>query len=62
MLLTLSIVIAGMVINIINGGLECGKGTPSDKEASRIALYNRMASALGVSTGPNTSCASMRPY
>jgi chitinase len=58
----LSIVIAGMVINIINGGLECGKGTPSDQETSRIALYNRMASALGVSTGPNTSCAGMRPY
>jgi chitinase len=52
----------GMVINIINGGLECGKGTPSDQETSRIALYNRMASALGVSTGPNTSCAGMRPY
>jgi chitinase len=54
--------IPGMVINIINGGLECGKGAPSDKETTRFNYYNRMASALGVSPDPNTSCASMRPY
>lgn len=54
--------IPGMVINIINGGLECGKGAPSDKETTRINYYNQMASALGVSPDPNTSCASMRSY
>jgi hypothetical protein len=52
----------GMVINIINGGLECGQGRPNDKEASRVSLYNQMASALGVTPGPSTSCAGMRPY
>lgn len=51
-----------MVINIINGGLECGQGRPNDKEASRISLYQVMTSVLGVSAGPNTSCAGMQPY
>lgn len=51
-----------MVINIINGGLECGKGTPVDKEATRISYYTRMAAALGVTPDPNTSCANMRSF
>ena len=46
----------GSTINIINGGLECGKGQTSPQAQNRITLYKRFASQLGVSPGGNLSC------
>lgn len=52
----------GLVTNIINGGLECGKGTPSDKEAGRVSYYQRYCQLLGVTPGSSTSCAGQRSF
>lgn len=46
----------GATINIINGGLECGKGQTSPQAQSRIQLYQQFSSRLAVSPGNNLSC------
>ena len=58
----------GMTVNIINGGVECGKG-PIDKVRHRIGHYQRFANMLGVSTdldGTNDcsecDCANMQHF
>lgn len=51
----------GVITNIINGGLECGKGQ-NDKVASRIGFYRRYCDMLGVSYGNNLDCYSQRPF
>lgn len=50
-----------MVTNIINGGLECGKGSVIAKEEDRIGFFQRYADLLGVTTGGNLDCANQRP-
>lgn len=51
-----------MVTNVINGGLECGQGSASDKEAGRVAYFRRYAALLDVSTGDNLSCARQQSF
>lgn len=46
----------GMTINIINGGIECGKGQPTPQALHRIQLYQQYAGMLGVSPGENLYC------
>lgn len=46
----------GMTINIINGGLECGKGYVTDAARSRIQRYEQYARQFGVTPGGNLSC------
>jgi chitinase len=46
----------GMTINIINGGIECGKGQQTPQAQDRIRLYQRYAGVLGVTPGENLSC------
>lgn len=46
----------GMTINIINGGIECGKGVVTEQAQSRIQRYEHYASQLGVTPGGNLSC------
>ncbi|WP_414619050.1 glycoside hydrolase family 19 protein [Calothrix sp. CCY 0018] len=46
----------GMTINIINGGIECGKGQVTPQAQSRIKLYKQFAQRLGVTPGENLSC------
>ncbi|KAJ8618291.1 hypothetical protein MRB53_014477 [Persea americana] len=50
----------GVITNIINGGLECGKGTDS-RVADRIGFYKRYCEILGVSYGDNLDCYNQRP-
>ncbi|PWA48172.1 Chitin-binding, type 1 [Artemisia annua] len=45
----------GVITNIINGGVECGKGQ-IDKGEDRIGFYRRYCSILGVSPGDNLDC------
>ncbi|RWR79275.1 basic endochitinase-like protein [Cinnamomum micranthum f. kanehirae] len=45
----------GVITNIINGGIECGKGF-NDKVADRIGFYKRYCDLLGVSYGSNLDC------
>ncbi len=44
----------GMTINVINGGIECGKGGKGVQEQvkSRIDYYNKILGILGVTAGP----------
>lgn len=51
----------GTTTNIINGGLECGRGWDA-RVNSRIGFYKRYCDILGVSYGDNLDCANQRPY
>ncbi|CAK9882208.1 unnamed protein product [Sphagnum jensenii] len=50
----------GVTIDIINGGLECGKVTPQPQ--NRVKYFKQFCKQLNVSTGPNLSCATMQPF
>ncbi|KAF8405512.1 hypothetical protein HHK36_010419 [Tetracentron sinense] len=51
----------GVITNIINGGIECGKGTNAQME-DRIGFYKRYCDKLGVSYGDNLDCYNQRPF
>ncbi|GAV76989.1 Glyco_hydro_19 domain-containing protein/Chitin_bind_1 domain-containing protein [Cephalotus follicularis] len=51
----------GVVTNIINGGLECGKGWNAKVE-DRIGFYKRYCDMLGVGYGSNLDCYGQRPF
>ncbi|XP_062176919.1 endochitinase 4-like [Alnus glutinosa] len=52
----------GVITNIINGRLECGKGTPDPKVADRIGFYKRYCDILKVSYGDNLDCNNQNPF
>lgn len=45
----------GVITNIINGGIECGKGQNAENE-DRIGYYKRYCSILGTDPGGNLDC------
>ncbi|WVZ23100.1 hypothetical protein V8G54_001644 [Vigna mungo] len=51
----------GVITNIINGGLECGRG-PDARVQSRIGFYERYCQLLGVSPGNNLDCYNQAPF
>ncbi|QCD82135.1 endochitinase-like [Vigna unguiculata] len=51
----------GVITNIINGGLECGRG-PDSRVQSRIGFYQRYCQLLGVSPGNNLDCNNQAPF
>ncbi|XP_020216512.1 endochitinase [Cajanus cajan] len=51
----------GVITNIINGGLECGKG-PTPASGDRIGYYKRYCDILGITYGPNLNCRDQRPF
>lgn len=51
----------GVVTNIINGGIECGKGSNPQVE-DRIGFFKRYCTILGVSPGDNLDCYNQRPF
>nr|ACL81177.1 chitinase [Chimonanthus praecox] len=51
----------GVITNIINGGLECGKGTDA-RVADRIGFYQRYCQIVEVSPGDNLDCYNQRPF
>ncbi|XP_048128447.1 endochitinase isoform X2 [Rhodamnia argentea] len=51
----------GAVTNVINGGLECGRGKDARVE-DRIGFYKRFCDVLGVGYGNNLDCYSQRPF
>jgi basic endochitinase B len=53
----------GTTTDIINGGIECGKGFDSTGAvADRIGYYKRYCDILGVSYGNNLDCYNMKPF
>ncbi|GMI76983.1 PATHOGENESIS-RELATED 3, basic chitinase [Hibiscus trionum] len=51
----------GVITNIINGGLECGRG-PDSRVQDRIGFYRRYCDMLGVGYGNNLDCSNQRPF
>ncbi|KAI9100169.1 hypothetical protein K1719_024387 [Acacia pycnantha] len=51
----------GTITNIINGGLECGRGQDA-RVADRIGFYKRYCDILGVGYGSNLDCYSQKPF
>lgn len=51
----------GVITNIINGGIECGKGS-NPKAEDRIGFYKRYCDILKVSYGNNLDCNNQRPF
>ena len=51
----------GMTINIINGGLECGRPT-DERVERRVNFYRQFCEMLGVSADDNVYCDTMQPY
>ncbi|MDP3392614.1 chitinase [Sediminibacterium sp.] len=51
----------GAVMNIVNGGLECG-GIESVKNKFRLEYYLAFCKKMKVDPGPNISCNSQQPY
>ncbi|KAK4278160.1 hypothetical protein QN277_016046 [Acacia crassicarpa] len=51
----------GTITNIINGGLECGRGQDA-RVADRIGFYKRYCDILRVGYGSNLDCYSQKPF
>ncbi|KAK8522264.1 hypothetical protein V6N13_115242 [Hibiscus sabdariffa] len=51
----------GVITNIINGGIECGKGWNAQVD-DRIGFYKRYCDLLGVGYGNNLDCYNQRPF
>nr|CAB97002.1 putative class I chitinase [Phaseolus vulgaris] len=51
----------GTVTNIINGGLECGRGQDS-RVQNRIGFFKRYCDMLGIGYGNNLDCNSQTPF
>ena len=51
----------GMTINIINGGLECGRPT-DERVERRVNFYRQFCEMLGVSADDNIYCDTMQPF
>ncbi|XP_047314881.1 endochitinase-like [Impatiens glandulifera] len=52
----------GVITNIINGGIECGKGGPVAQVESRIGFYKRYCDLFRVGYGNNLDCYNQRPF
>lgn len=55
----------GMVINVVNGGVECGKDRTPDaasKAAGRIAFYKYFTTSLHITPDADCDCATMGIY
>lgn len=51
----------GVITNIINGGLECGRGQ-DERVANRIGFYKRYCDMMSIGYGNNLDCYSQRPF
>ncbi|KAL5981709.1 Chitinase 10 [Asimina triloba] len=51
----------GLVTNIINGGLECGKGDDG-RVNDRIGYFRRYTGIFSVDTGPNLDCNNQKSF
>jgi hypothetical protein len=52
----------GSTVNVINGGVECGMGTASERTALRYAYYRYFCDYFKVSPGENIDCDHETPF
>ncbi|KAJ7532932.1 hypothetical protein O6H91_13G026100 [Diphasiastrum complanatum] len=50
----------GLTIDIINGGIECGKAT--SQAQNRVTYYKQFCTQLGVDPGQNLDCTNMQHF
>ncbi len=43
----------GTTTNIINGGIECGRGAPTPGDQDRVGYFKRYLSIMGLPTPPD---------
>ncbi|KAK7406902.1 hypothetical protein VNO78_08538 [Psophocarpus tetragonolobus] len=51
----------GVITNIINGGIECGKG-PNASSDDRIGFYKKYCDIFGLPYGANLDCSNQRSF
>ncbi|MCI02172.1 class Ib chitinase [Trifolium medium] len=51
----------GVITNIINGGLECGRGQ-DNRVDDRVGFYRSYCQILGLSPGDNLDCNNQLPF
>ncbi|WOK94648.1 chitinase 1 [Canna indica] len=52
----------GVITNLVNGGVECGKNTTDANAEDRIGFYKRYCDLLGVSYGDHLDCNEQDPF
>lgn len=52
----------GLITNIINGAIECGKGTDDVRSEDRIQHYKRASDLFGIDEGENLDCKNQLPF
>ncbi len=52
----------GATTNIINGGIECGKGTETAGSLSRIKYFKALTNAIGGRLGSNLECGAAQAF
>ena len=52
----------GLTTNIINGGIECGKGTETQQSRNRVDYFRNFAKYLGVKVEGELSCGRMKKF
>ncbi|GFY87816.1 basic chitinase [Actinidia rufa] len=51
----------GVITNIINGGIECDKGSNLEAD-DRVGFYKRYCDIMGIGYGNNLDCSNQRPF
>ncbi|XP_057491248.1 basic endochitinase-like [Actinidia eriantha] len=51
----------GVITNIINGGIECDKGSNPEAD-DRVGFYKRYCDIMGIGYGNNLDCNNQRPF
>merc|ERR1719232_2105110 len=52
----------GVTTNILNGGIECNKGSETSSALNRAKYYKEFAKYLGVKIEGDTGCGRMKPF
>ncbi len=52
----------GATVNVINGGVECGKGRNMEETANRYQYYRYFCNYFHVSPGDHIECADQKPF
>lgn len=52
----------GATVNVINGGVECGKGGNMEETANRYQYYRYFCNYFHVSPGDHIECADQKPF
>ncbi|KAM7520000.1 hypothetical protein LguiB_018962 [Lonicera macranthoides] len=52
----------GVITNIINGGIECGKVSPDGRDIDRIGFYKRYCDLFGLEYGANLGCENQKSF